>query len=168
MGWGDCGTDSQGRPIGYSFEATCDHPGCEKEIDRGLSYVCGDMHGDDEYSCEKYFCEEHRQNPLQTDDDRLISICDECKRIILKDNDDWWEHPTEGVLMEKPMKKPSVTITAVAGHGMKAGDLVYLSGLRKHWFKRLILWLAFWYNPKPVAYKVESINPQSFTIKGDE
>lgn len=50
MGWGDCGKDSKGRPIGYVFSATCDHPDCLKEIDRGLSFVCGDMHGEDEYS----------------------------------------------------------------------------------------------------------------------
>ena len=34
MGWGNCGTDSQGRPIGYIFEAICDHPGCKEKIDR--------------------------------------------------------------------------------------------------------------------------------------
>ena len=60
MGWGNCGEDSQGRPIGYSHEATCDEDGCDKVIDRGLSYVCGDMHGEDEVSCEKYFCETHQ------------------------------------------------------------------------------------------------------------
>jgi hypothetical protein len=53
MGWGDCGIDSQGRPIGYSFEAVCDHPECNEVIDRGLSHACGDMHGEDEISCEK-------------------------------------------------------------------------------------------------------------------
>lgn len=46
MGWGDCGADTEGRPIGYVFEATCDHQGCSEAIDRGLSYVCGrHMHG---------------------------------------------------------------------------------------------------------------------------
>jgi hypothetical protein len=46
MGWGNCGFDKQGRPIGYVHEAYCDHPGCNKKIDRGLSYVCGTMHGE--------------------------------------------------------------------------------------------------------------------------
>jgi hypothetical protein len=59
MGWGDCGTDSLGRPIGYVFEATCDFGGCLARIDRGLSYACGGMHGDDETSCELYFCPKH-------------------------------------------------------------------------------------------------------------
>lgn len=59
MGWGHCGHDSNGRPIGYSIEAFCDHPGCKKEIDRGLSYACGGMHGETEWGCEKYFCSDH-------------------------------------------------------------------------------------------------------------
>lgn len=69
MGWADCGTDSEGRPIGYAFEATCDHPECDAKIDRGLSYACGGMHGEVSVSngqggdfvptCEKYFCEKH-------------------------------------------------------------------------------------------------------------
>lgn len=58
MGWADCGTDSRGRPIGYAFEATCDEPGCEENIDRGLSHACGGMHGEDS-SCEGYFCPAH-------------------------------------------------------------------------------------------------------------
>lgn len=59
MGWGNCGEDREGRPIGYYADAKCDHPRCEKTIDRGLAYACGDMHGESEYSCEKYFCEDH-------------------------------------------------------------------------------------------------------------
>lgn len=59
MGWANCGEDSNGRPIGYAHEATCDHPGCDEEIDRGLGYACGEMHGEDEMSCERYFCDKH-------------------------------------------------------------------------------------------------------------
>jgi hypothetical protein len=59
MGWGDCGTDSKGRPIGYNYVGTCDHPECNEEVNRGLGCVCGGMHGEDEYSCEGYFCGEH-------------------------------------------------------------------------------------------------------------
>ncbi len=87
MGWGDCGNDSNGRPIGYVFEAICDHPGCNKKIDRGLSYVCGDMHGEDEYSCEKYFCYDHRQHCLIREDNSLIVICDECAKCALESGD---------------------------------------------------------------------------------
>ena len=61
MGWANCGTDSNGRRIGYGFVAKCDFPGCRHKIDRGLSYACGDMHGEDNCSCEKYFCSHHRR-----------------------------------------------------------------------------------------------------------
>lgn len=59
MGWGDCGKDSKGRPIGYVFEATCDHSGCNEKIDCGLAYACGGMHGQNEDDCEGYFCGKH-------------------------------------------------------------------------------------------------------------
>ena len=59
MGWANCGSDSNGRHIGYAHQAKCDKPGCDNTIDRGLSYACGDMHDSTEYSCEKYFCEDH-------------------------------------------------------------------------------------------------------------
>lgn len=59
MGWGDCGIDDIGRPIGYNIEATCDFPGCKAKIDRGLSYVCGSMHLGGEHGCGRYFCSEH-------------------------------------------------------------------------------------------------------------
>ena len=58
MGWSNCGEDDLGRPIGYGVHATCDYPGCETEIDRGLAYLCGRMHGDD-LGCGRYFCVEH-------------------------------------------------------------------------------------------------------------
>lgn len=65
MGWADCGTDSKGRPIGYAHAATCDEPGCEAVLDRGLEYACGGMHGPldlrgNATCCEGYFCAAHR------------------------------------------------------------------------------------------------------------
>lgn len=61
MGWAYCGEDDDGRPIGYGVAATCDHPGCVAEIDRGLGYVCGPMHGSgNEWGCGRYYCGEHR------------------------------------------------------------------------------------------------------------
>lgn len=59
MGWGNCGTDSKGRRIGYVFTAKCDHPGCKKKIDRGLSFACGGEHGEGDFYCEGYFCSDH-------------------------------------------------------------------------------------------------------------
>ncbi|MBP2232550.1 hypothetical protein J2847_005879 [Azospirillum agricola] len=64
MGWG-YGTNSEGREVGYTVEATCDFPGCEAKIDRGLGYACGGMHDrsddpGDGPRCGGYFCAEHR------------------------------------------------------------------------------------------------------------
>ena len=80
MGWANCGNDSNGRPIGYAHEATCDHPGCDKKINRGLSYACGGMHGTGDGGCEGYFCWTHL---LMVDDphDELFSdqLCPACE-----------------------------------------------------------------------------------------
>jgi hypothetical protein len=59
VGWGDCGTDSRGRRIGYCYPARCDQKGCHVRIDRGLAYARGGMHGESETSCEGYFCGKH-------------------------------------------------------------------------------------------------------------
>jgi hypothetical protein len=83
MGWADCGADREGRAIGYAFEATCDHADCTKGIDRGLAFACGGMHGDLEYACEKYFCEDH-QFFIVVDCISGVSgvaICDECLQL---------------------------------------------------------------------------------------
>lgn len=59
MGW-SIGYDSNWkRDIGYGVPATCDHPGCAAQIDRGLSYVCGgEPYGGDD-GCGLYFCGDH-------------------------------------------------------------------------------------------------------------
>jgi hypothetical protein len=59
MGWA-VGYDSNWRrDIGYGVPATCDHPNCDKEIDRGLGYVCGgEPYGGDQ-GCGLFFCGEH-------------------------------------------------------------------------------------------------------------
>lgn len=81
MGWSDCGDDSQGRPIGYGVEATCDHPECDAQIDRGLSYACGGEHGEDSDYCEKYFCSKHLMS-IETKDGRCMSVCAACEKLI--------------------------------------------------------------------------------------
>ncbi len=101
MSWGDCGKDSQGRPIGYIHEATCDHPGCDAKIDRGLSYACGGMHGEDEVSCEKYFCGDHLAYTVDSED-HLHNICAECA-ALLKAEDDWVEDEDEGTIVRRPL-----------------------------------------------------------------
>jgi hypothetical protein len=60
MGW-SIGYDSTwDRDIGYGVPAYCDHPGCGKEIDRGLAYVCGGEPYGGDFGCGLYFCAEHR------------------------------------------------------------------------------------------------------------
>ena len=90
MGWANCGTDSKGRPIGYAHDATCDHPGCDAKIHRGLSYACGDMHGEDEISCEGYFCEEHRV--VVSVNGETHTVCLACEKLL----------HDEGMLDEEP------------------------------------------------------------------
>lgn len=68
MGWSV--GEFNGRDIGYGVPAICDHPGCGVEIDRGLSYVCGnDVYGG-EFGCGLFFCDKHRGG--------LRSLCDRC------------------------------------------------------------------------------------------
>lgn len=88
MGWSHCGTDSNGREIGYSIEATCDFPGCSAQIHRGLAYACGGMHGIGEYDCDRYFCYEHLVHVVQPPNGRAISVCEECYAALVTDEDD--------------------------------------------------------------------------------
>ena len=85
MGWANCGTDSEGRSIGYAFDATCDEPGCEEKINRGLTYACGGMHGETGYDCEKYFCDDHLFYCYYIPSDFLDieqPICIECIKLL--------------------------------------------------------------------------------------
>lgn len=58
MGWAFCGVNDHGQEMGYGVPCTCDEPGCDEQIDRGLAHVCGGMHKNPE-TCHKYYCEEH-------------------------------------------------------------------------------------------------------------
>ncbi len=80
MGWGNCGTDSKDRPIGYMHDATCDYPGCGEKINRGIAYACGRMHGgDDEMgSCEKYFCPKHHVDVTHSVHGDSYTVCQKC------------------------------------------------------------------------------------------
>lgn len=57
MGWSI--GEFNGRDIGYGVPATCDHPGCCMEIDRGLSYVCGGQPYGGDHGCGLFFCRYH-------------------------------------------------------------------------------------------------------------
>lgn len=58
MGWAH-GHGEGGRDIGYGVAAECDVDGCDKQIDRGVSFACGYEHDSSEHSCAGYFCEDH-------------------------------------------------------------------------------------------------------------
>lgn len=98
MGWGNCGKDSKGRPIGYVFEATCDNPGCTEKIDRGLSYACGGMHGENGgYDCEGYFCPKHCRTYVDTPEGDCLVVCDGCRSRLLDNG--YVEDKEEGSLV---------------------------------------------------------------------
>lgn len=68
-----------GRDVGYGVPAKCDHPKCDEDIDRGLSYICGDIGGVD-YGCGLYFCENHRTFKKPRGSDIWYEVCDRCDR----------------------------------------------------------------------------------------
>ena len=62
MGWSyaiDSSRSEGDQEIGYSISAKCDLDGCEVDIDRGLSYVCGSDPYGGEYGCGGFFCADH-------------------------------------------------------------------------------------------------------------
>ncbi len=88
MGWSIGYDSSWQRDIGYGVPAYCDAPGCNAEIDRGLSYVCGGEPYGGEDGCGLYFCYEHGGGN---------SLCARCmdKREPFKpkpDHPDWIHH----------------------------------------------------------------------------
>jgi len=73
MGWSIGYDENWKRDIGYGVPATCDHPGCGKEIDRGLAYVCGgEPYGGDD-GCGLYFCDEHMT---------ALGVCEQCAAAL--------------------------------------------------------------------------------------
>lgn len=97
MGWAHCGDDSKGRPIGYAVAAICDHPGCDCQIDRGLSYACAGMHGQQEVGCEGYFCSEHLSN-LVVEREGYVRVCDQCI-AEMRASGEWVDDDDEGTLI---------------------------------------------------------------------
>lgn len=60
MGWAVGYDERWQRDIGYGVPATCDHPKCGAEIDRGLSYVCAQQQPyGGERGCGLFFCGQH-------------------------------------------------------------------------------------------------------------
>ena len=81
MGWSIGFDDKWMRDIGYGVPAVCDHPDCNKEIDRGLSYVCGGEPYGGDHGCGLFFCNEHLYyTPGEKDH---IQQCERCSRNVL-------------------------------------------------------------------------------------
>lgn len=59
MSWSIGYDNNWQRDIGYGVPAICDHPECNKEIDRGLSHVCMNEEPDGGDGCGLHFCSEH-------------------------------------------------------------------------------------------------------------
>lgn len=52
---------------GYAIPTTCEEPGCNEAIDRGLAHLCGQEPGGDEHGCGGYFCDQHLTFDQQCD-----------------------------------------------------------------------------------------------------
>lgn len=59
MSWAVGYDSTWGRDIGYGVPAVCDHPKCNAQIDRGLSYVCGGEPYGGKKGCGLFFCNKH-------------------------------------------------------------------------------------------------------------
>ncbi|MEX0305639.1 MAG: hypothetical protein AB3N24_24730 [Leisingera sp.] len=85
MGYGSY-TLPSGKEAGYLVEATCEHPGCNERIDRGMGFACGGDAGDQGgCSCEGYFCGKHLFSVetlpdihARTELGQCVSLCHQC------------------------------------------------------------------------------------------
>jgi hypothetical protein len=89
MSWAIGYDNTYRRDIGYGVPAYCDHPQCNAEIDRGLSYVCGgEAYGGDK-GCGLYFCPAHLRDEHQR--------CQRCRHYkrpypVKPDHPRWIQH----------------------------------------------------------------------------
>ena len=114
MGWSIGYNSNLKRDIGYGVPATCDHPECSKDIDRGIAYTCGGEPEGGDRGCGLNFCESHLSGGH--------SLCARCLRRYRPfaqkpDHPEWiewkladaswqkWrdEHPGEVDLMRKAL-----------------------------------------------------------------
>jgi hypothetical protein len=68
--------EHNGRDQGYGVPCLCDHPGCNKQIDRGVAYACG---GDPMENCGLFFCGEHLAHYKDEETGSWSSaVCERC------------------------------------------------------------------------------------------
>lgn len=78
----------------YGVPAICEHPDCNEEIDRWMSYACW-WEPFSEFWCDRYFCSKHLSNEYFDEDwfvlsdhapdeaydsAKCVDICEKCKR----------------------------------------------------------------------------------------
>ena len=97
MGWSLGWDTNWERHIGYGVPAICDLPKCDKEIDRGLAFVCGSEPYGGDHGCGLYFCPEHFDYRKPHGADRYIQLCPRCMRYRAPykpkpDAEEWTTH----------------------------------------------------------------------------
>lgn len=75
MGWSIGFDQNWNRDVGYGVPAVCDHPKCNKRINRGIAYVCGGEAFGGEKGCGLYFCAEHLFYGRSEDSPQLCPKC---------------------------------------------------------------------------------------------
>lgn len=101
MGWSIGFDTNWNRDIGYGVPAYCDAPKCMAELDRGLSYVCGEDPYGGEKGCGLFFCEKHlyyHQYRNQNKEEVVFNVCKRCDTYKLPykklspEHPEWIEH----------------------------------------------------------------------------
>jgi len=92
MGWSIGWDENWKRDIGYSIPAYCDHPKCNKDINRGIAYVCGGEPYGGDVGCGLYFCSEHLSFSRSKEAPQLCPRCNAYKppyKKIKPEHPDW-------------------------------------------------------------------------------
>lgn len=61
----------------YWVPAICEHPNCNKEIDRWMAFACW-WEPFAEWYCDRYFCSKHLQFIFDEDDNMSPQCCERC------------------------------------------------------------------------------------------
>ena len=78
MYWAIGYDENWNRDIGFDVPGTCDHPDCNKSINRGISHVCGGEPYGGESACGLYFCEEHLELKVLGSSREPSPLCPRC------------------------------------------------------------------------------------------